>query len=120
LAVNAVSRRYRKALSGATLSAAAFEDINESASPQSVQNWTAEEENAQKERHWNVKAMDIYDIQTKQCEPWHFVILFAYHQFSVPSRAEILLELTEKEIATYGQKKHVEWIGSGLKVQETQ
>lgn len=40
--------------------------------------------------------------------------------FQVPSRAEILLELTEKEIGTFGRKGHAAWIGSGLKIQEMQ
>ena len=65
--VNAVSRRYRKALSGATISTAAFESINVSASPESVEAWSAEEEYAQRERGRDVKVMDIYDIKRKQC-----------------------------------------------------
>jgi hypothetical protein len=68
MVVNATSRRYRKALSGATLSAAAFESINASASSDSVEVWTAEEEHAQRERGHDVKVMDIYDIKMKQCE----------------------------------------------------
>jgi len=44
-----VSRCYQKALSGATISAAAFESINVSASPESVEAWSAEEEYAQRE-----------------------------------------------------------------------
>jgi len=67
LVVNAVSRRYRKALSGATLSAAAFESITVSASPERVEAWSAEEEYAQRERGRDVKVMDIYDIKRKQC-----------------------------------------------------
>ena len=65
LVVNAVSRCYQKALSGAALSTAAFESINVSASPESVQVWSTEEENAQREQHCDVKVMDIYDIKTK-------------------------------------------------------
>ena len=66
--VNAVSRRYRKALGGATLSSAAFESIDASARPDSVRVWTAEEENAQREQGRDVKVMDIYDIKMKQCK----------------------------------------------------
>lgn len=69
LVVNAISRRYRKALSGTASSAKAFECLNESASQDSVRAWTAEEENAQMVRHRDVKAMDIYDIKTKKREP---------------------------------------------------
>ena len=47
--MNAMSRRYQKALSGATLSAAAFETINASVKLESVLAWTAKEENAQRE-----------------------------------------------------------------------
>jgi hypothetical protein len=66
--VNALSKRYQKALSGAMLSSEAFESINESASPESVKAWTAEEEHAQRERRHNVTVMDIYDIKMKKCE----------------------------------------------------
>jgi hypothetical protein len=66
--VNAVSRCYRKALSGATQSTAAFESINALASPDSIKVWTAEEENAQNEQGHDVNVMDIYDIKTKECE----------------------------------------------------
>ncbi|KAH9020124.1 hypothetical protein EDB85DRAFT_1844317, partial [Lactarius pseudohatsudake] len=76
-----LGKRYRKALSGAMLSAAAFESISVSANPERVQAWGAEEEHAQRERGHDVKVMDIYDIRMKQ----------------FPSRAEILLDLTEKE-----------------------
>jgi hypothetical protein len=70
-----VSRHYRKALSGATLSTAAFESINASASPESVEVWSAEEEHAQRERGRDVKVMDIYDIKMKQCESGHSTIV---------------------------------------------
>ena len=39
---------------------------------------------------------------------------------SVPSQAEILLELTEKEVDTSGHKGHAAWIAMGLKIQEMQ
>ena len=39
---------------------------------------------------------------------------------SVPSWAEILLELTEKEISKSGNKGHAAWLASGLKIQEIQ
>ena len=69
-----MSRRYRKALSGAAFSITAFESINASASPESVFVWSMEEENAQRERHHDIKAMDIYDIKMKQCESDHSTI----------------------------------------------
>jgi hypothetical protein len=39
---------------------------------------------------------------------------------SVPSRAEILLELTEEEAGESGHKGHAAWLASGLKIQEMQ
>jgi len=39
---------------------------------------------------------------------------------SAPSRAEILLELTEKEIGASGHQGHAAWLASGLKIQEMQ
>jgi hypothetical protein len=68
LVVNAVSRRYRKALSGVTLSTTAFVHINASAGPESAAIWSAEEKDAQRERGRDIKAMDIYDIKKKNCE----------------------------------------------------
>jgi hypothetical protein len=38
----------------------------------------------------------------------------------VPSQAEILLELTEKEIGASAHKGHATWLASGLKIQEMQ
>ena len=77
LVVNAVSRCYQKALSGAALSATAFESINALASPESVRVWSTKEENAQRERHHDVKVMDIYNIKMKQCESAHSTIHFS-------------------------------------------
>jgi hypothetical protein len=64
--VNAVSKRYRKALSGVMLSSAAFDSINSSAGADSIRVWTAEEEHARKERIHDVTAMDIYDIKMER------------------------------------------------------
>ena len=66
--MNSVSGRYRKALLGAIVSAAAFDSINASARPESVRLWSAEEERAQRERGRDIKIMDIYDIKMKQRE----------------------------------------------------
>ena len=99
---------------------AAFESINASATPESVNAWSAKEEQAQMERGHDVTVMDIYDIKMKRCESDHSAIIFAKHQLSVPSRAEILLELTEKEIGISGRKGQASWISSGLKIQEIQ
>ena len=63
-----MSKRYRRALSGATLSAEAFESINASATPENVEVWSTEEERAQRERVHDVAAMDIYDIKMKRRE----------------------------------------------------
>ncbi|KAH9015214.1 hypothetical protein EDB84DRAFT_1567796 [Lactarius hengduanensis] len=102
--VNSLPTRYRKALSGAMLSVAAFESINSSASSESVEAWSTQEVQAQQERAQDVTAMDIYDIKMKR----------------LPSRAEILLESTEKEIDTSGRKGHSAWLASGLRIQEMQ
>jgi hypothetical protein len=50
------------------LSFAAFESIDVSASPESVEAWTAKEEHAQWEQVHDVTVMDIYNIKMKQCE----------------------------------------------------
>ncbi|KAH9173120.1 hypothetical protein EDB89DRAFT_2114027 [Lactarius sanguifluus] len=102
--VNSLPARYQKALSGAMLSVVAFESINSSASSESVEAWSTQEVQAQLGRAQDVTAMDIYDIKMKR----------------LPSWAEILLELTEKEIDTSGRKGHVAWLASGLRIQETQ
>ena len=69
-----MSRCYQKALFGAALSTTAVESINASASPESVRVWSTKEENAQRERHHDIKAMNIYDLKMKQCEPGHSTI----------------------------------------------
>src|SRR3981081_2890470 len=119
-AVNAVSRRYRRALSGAMLSSAAFDNINGSASEDSIRVWAAEEEHARRERAHDVTVMDIYDIKMERREFDLSTLVSLSKLASVPSRAEILLELTEKEIGTSGHRGHTAWLASGLKIQEMQ
>ena len=75
LAVNAVSKRYRRALSGATLSSAAFNNIDGSASADSIRVWAAEEENAKRERIRDVTVMDIYDIKMERREFYHSTLV---------------------------------------------
>jgi hypothetical protein len=79
--VNSVSRRYRKALSGAKLSTVAFDSINASARPESVRLWSAEEEHAQRERGHDIKVMDIYDIKMKQRESGRSTIVLPNIRF---------------------------------------
>jgi hypothetical protein len=50
------------------LSSVAFDNIDGSASADSVRIWTAEEEHAKRERVRDVTAMDIYDIKMKRRE----------------------------------------------------
>ena len=63
-----MSKRYRKALSGTTISSAAFDSIHSSATPASTKDWAEEEGRAQREHVHNVAAMDIYDIKMKRRE----------------------------------------------------
>ena len=79
--MNSVSRRYRKALSGAKLSTVAFDLINASARPESVCLWSAEEEHAQRERDHDIKVMDIYDIKMKQRESCQSTIVLPNIRF---------------------------------------
>lgn len=67
-AVNAVSKRYRRALSGAMLSSVAFDNIDGSASADSIRVWAEEEEHAKRERIRDVTVMDIYDIKMERRE----------------------------------------------------
>ena len=66
--VNAVSKRYRRALIRASLSSAAFDNIDKSASAESIRVWAEEEEHAKTERIRDVSVMDIYDIKMKKRE----------------------------------------------------
>ena len=61
---------------------AAFESINSSATLESIEAWTAEEEHAQRERAHNITAMDIYDIKMKRCEYYLFILAFLTFGFS--------------------------------------
>jgi Kyakuja-Dileera-Zisupton transposase len=74
--VNAVSKRYRKAHSGATLSSIAFDNIDRSASADSKSAWADEEERAKRERIHNIAVMDIYDIRMERREFAHFTLVF--------------------------------------------
>jgi hypothetical protein len=65
------------------VSVAAFESINDSASPQRVEAWTTEEAHAQQERMRDVKVMDIYDIKMKQCESEKSMIVQLYIRFQL-------------------------------------
>jgi hypothetical protein len=65
------------------VSVAAFESINDSASPQCVEAWTTEEAHAQQERMCDVKVMDIYDIKMKQCESEKSMIVQLYIRFQL-------------------------------------
>ena len=56
------------------LSSAAFDNINGSASADSIGLWAAEEEHARKECIRNVTVMDIYDIKMERCEFDHFTL----------------------------------------------
>ena len=67
-AVNALPKCYRRALSREMLSSAAFDNINGSASSDSVNDWAAEEENVKRERIHDVTVMDIYDIKMEKRE----------------------------------------------------
>ena len=62
---NAISKHYHRALSGVTLSSAAFDNINRSASTDSIMVWAAEEEHAKKECLHDVTVMNIHDIKMK-------------------------------------------------------
>lgn len=86
--VNAVSKRYHKALSGAMLSSAAFDNIDGSASTDSIRVWAEEEEKARRERMRDITVMDIYDIKMERRE-------FDHHDstlLSIESRLQSLLE----------------------------
>ena len=69
--VNAVSKRYCRAHSGAMVSSAAFDNIDRSASTDSIRVWATEEEHAKRERAHDITVMDIYDIKMKRCEFVH-------------------------------------------------
>jgi hypothetical protein len=98
---------------------AAFDNIDRSASTDSIRIWVAEEERAKTERICDVTVMDIYDIKMERREFDHSTLVL-FDNWLVPSRAEILLELTEKEVGTSGHKGHAAWLASGFKIQEIQ
>ena len=57
------------------LSSAAFDNIDGSASADSIRAWATEEEHAKKERIHDVTAMDIYDIKMERCEFDHSILI---------------------------------------------
>ena len=62
-------------LSGATLSLAAFDNIDTSASADSIRVWAEEEENARRERIRDITVMDIYDIKMERRKFDHSTLL---------------------------------------------
>ena len=62
-----VSKHYHRALSGAMLSLAAFDNIDRLASADSIMVWNAEE-CAKREHIHDVTVMNIYDIKMERCE----------------------------------------------------
>ncbi len=57
------------------LSSAAFDNIDGSASADSIRAWAAEEEHAKKERIHDITVMDIYDIKMERHEFNHSTLL---------------------------------------------
>ena len=57
------------------LSSAAFDNIDRSASTDSIRIWAAEEERAKRERIRDVTAMDIYDIKMERREFDHSTLV---------------------------------------------
>jgi hypothetical protein len=49
--------------------------MNLSATPESIEAWTAEEERAQRERAHNIAVMDIYDIKMERREHDLFMLV---------------------------------------------
>ena len=64
------------------LSSAAFDNIDRSASTDSIRIWAAEEERAKRERIRNVTAMDIYNIKMERCEFDHSTLVLLTASFS--------------------------------------
>jgi hypothetical protein len=58
------------------LSSAAFDNIDRSASADSIRVWAAEEERAKMERIRDVTVMDIYDIKMKRREFDHSALVW--------------------------------------------
>jgi len=59
------------------LSSAAFDNIDGSASADSIRNWVVEEEHAKRERICNITVMDIYDIKMERHEFGHSLLVLA-------------------------------------------
>jgi hypothetical protein len=80
--VNAVSKHYHRVLSRAMLSSAAFDNINRSASTDSIRVWAAKEEHAKRECVRDITVMDIYDIKMERHEFNHSHLVFLNTGFS--------------------------------------
>jgi hypothetical protein len=61
--VHSVSRKYIRAVEGASESLAALEATNRSADPADIASWTREAANAQSQRARHPEAMDIYEAK---------------------------------------------------------
>ena len=66
------------------LSLVAFDNIDQSASAESIRAWTAQEERAIKECAQNINVMDIYDITMEKCEFNIIILPWSCDTFSFP------------------------------------
>ena len=86
-----VSKRYRRALSGAMLSLVAFDNIDRSASADFIMVWTAEEEHAKRECIRDVTVIDIYDIKMERHEFNHSTLFLIDNWLQFPLRQKYIL-----------------------------
>ena len=100
----ALCRKWKKVQKGLPESQKAFDAINEGADPLDIATWTSQESKAQEARTADVNALDIYDVMEKK----------------PITRAEIQLQLTEKENKGNSAKGVASWLSVGLKFEEAQ
>lgn len=64
----ALARKWKAGCDSVGPAIKAFEDLNNSTPPEKVKTWTHAAENAAHRRHHDYEAMDIYEVQSRQCK----------------------------------------------------
>ena len=120
----ALVRKWRTACEEWGPAAQALQKAGEEVDPKDVEQWKKLAKRAAEMRHKDIKVMDVFEFEThkRECtEParWRTWSLFT-ELSTVPTRAEIQLQLTKAENELRdGLKGSAAWLGSGLKIEET-
>ncbi|KAG1784597.1 uncharacterized protein HD556DRAFT_1451631 [Suillus plorans] len=115
-----LSRKFKEAIKGASESKLAFDNLNETANPDMVVLWKAEEALAHANRAEDPTAMDIYEVRLERGKcPLYWL--------SAPTKKQQELRLLQAQnrpehpvINPLGRRGAATWLATGLTIEESQ